>query len=979
MIRMQKYLLRLIAAATLLTASIFGQYWQQYVNYDMDVVLDAKAKTLSAASHLVYVNNSPDSLDHIFMHLYHNAFNEGTIAQQVWEDYGEALDLDKGWTGIKIEKASTDSVDLEYVIRDDTILDISLNETLAPGDTLSFDLDWILLIHPHIDRSGWEGKQFDFAQWYPKFVVYDEHGWHADPFGGWGEFYGEFGDFTVHLDLPVAQIVGATGVVIEGDPGWIDVTVDTSQTWTKWVNAFKVTRMETLAKLDSGARRKVSFFAGNVNAFARLCAPDFVYEHATWNGIDVHALFTTKVGKDWTKDVVEDGVSAIRWLSGKFGAYPWPQMTISKALLGGGMEYPMLIMDASDSESLIVHEIGHNWFYGLFANDELDDAWLDEGFTTFQTRWYQEHFYPQNGYAISRGNITAFEDQHLPRQMYVESALKSTIRYMLSPRIEPIATHSFDFKNYGSYRTNVYTKASLMMHSLKDYLGEERFLAGMELYYERWALKHVNEERFIKAMEDAVGEELDWFFDQWLHTAKYVDYTLNSWETKTVDADHFRTTIQVENKGAMFVPISATVFGADAVTASASLDQFRYRKNGTITIDTDFKPVRVMLDPENIFMDVDRRNNDSKKQHSIRYNYKGWREYPDDRNLYLWKPQFSFNDVHGLGLGLRVDRVYRNPGNYIALELDHNLISGNPDLALSFSQQQVGLPFQGIWSGSIGSWRSLSYASLEYELNWAKVFWENPVHYLTLILDYTDANQAALELPSPGSFTRIGLHYELQHDLFHGNYGLSAMFNFSPAGLGNYGSEFSQFMLMENWSRNFSHFKLNNRTNLMANYGATPGLVKSRVASQDLRSIHLNRWATTLHQTNGIDMIGTRYYLAGGGRMRAYTDSSFDAPVNFLWSNNLDLSMDMGHMGLDNLGFGIFFDVGQSSDNATDWDLLADIGLSISYKPSWKRNSWLTTLVRPVRLKIEMPLGRIENDQYSSTVSNALWVFTISN
>ncbi len=978
MIQIQKLTVLLILLPLLSISPLLGQYWQQYVAYQMDVVLDDEAKTLTATSELVYVNHSPDTLNQILMHLYHNAFNEGTIAQQVWADYGDALDLEKGWTGIKINKAVSDSTELKFLIRDDTILEISLNHALAPGDTLQFTLDWLSIIHPHIDRSGWRGQQFDLSQWYPKFVVYDEQGWHDDPFGDWGEFYGEFGDFTVHLDVPASQIVGASGVVIEGDPGWNEVSVDTSVAWDVWVEDFRKDRGESLVQLDSAARRKVSFYAENVHDFAWLCSPDFVYEHGTWNGIDVHALFTSKVGKTWTKDVVEDGVSAIRWLSEKFGPYPWPQMTISKALLGGGMEYPMLIMDASDSESLIVHEIGHNWFYGLFGNDELDDAWLDEGFTTFQTRWYQEHYYPHNGYAITRKSITAFEAEHLPRQMYVESDLKPTIRYMQSPRNEPIATRSYDFINYGSYRTNVYTKASLMLQSLKDYLGEDRFLAGMHVYYERWALKHVSEDHFIKAMEDSCGEELDWFFDQWLHTAQYVDYALAQWETERLDGGHYKTQVHVENKGGMFVPISATIFGDDGETATGSLAEFRYRDSGVITINSNFKPERVYLDADNIFFDVDRRNNDSQQKRSWRYNYKGWNEYPDDRNLYLWKPQMGFNDTDGLGLGLRVDRVYRNPGNFAALELDYNLITGNPDVAISFKQKQVGLPFVATWSGSAGTWHALSYASLEYELNWARIFWQNPVHYLTLSIDYTDAEYAGLSLSGQRSFARLGLVYELQHYLFQGDYGLSAQFQFSPGGLGAYGQNFSQMSLMSSWAKGFSYFRINNRSNFLANDAATPDLVKSRLASRDLRSTYLDRTASTLHQTDAIDMSGTRYYLAGGGRLRGYTDS-LDVPVNYLWSNNLDIVLNSGPLASDKLDFNTFFDFGQSSNDAQSWEWLADVGVGFTYKPTWKRNSWLTTLIRPIQMKFTLPVMRYENGNWVSTLSNNSWVFSISN
>jgi len=588
-----------ILMSLLLSIPLMGQYWQQWVEYDMDVYLDANQKTLTSTSRFLYINNSPDTLDQVLMHLYHNAFNEGTIAQSVFEEYGRSFDPEKGWTGIQIQNAIRDSVMLDWKVRDDTILDITLNAPLLSGDTLVFTLEWKGLLHPFIERSGWKDKQFDLTQWYPKFVVYDENGWHDDPYGDWGEFYGEFGNFTVNLDLPANQIVAATGVVISGDPGWESVRVDTSRAWEEWVAEFSIERDSLLANMDSTLRRKVSFFAENVHDFAWICSEDFVYEHGQWNGIDVHAVFTTTVGKDWTRDVIKWGEQSLKWLSEKFGMFSWPQMTIAKSLDTGGMEYPMIVFDHTDSEGLAVHEVGHNWFYGIFGNDELDDAWLDEGFTTFQTLWYIEDHYPDNDYAVTRNYITQFESDKLGREPYLETDLKQVYTYMLSPAHEFIATHSFDFTNYGSYSTSVYEKTGIMLYMLKNYLGEARFLAGMQLYFSRWSLKHVNEERFIKAMEDASGEELDWFFDQWLHTTHHVDYVLDDWTVEQDDKDHFKTQIMVHNKGGMFVPIPATVYGRNGETASATLQEFRYREEGTIELETKFPPVRVYLDAEN--------------------------------------------------------------------------------------------------------------------------------------------------------------------------------------------------------------------------------------------------------------------------------------------------------------------------------------------------------------------------------------------
>ncbi len=963
----------------LIFGSGFGQYWQQWVEYDMDIILDTEKKILTGTSDLIYVNHSPDTLHQMLMHLYHNAFNEGTIAQEVWEyDYNESIDMDKGWTGIKVAKATVDSVELDFTIRDDTILDIQLKNDLAPGDTLQFHLDWKSIIHPHIDRSGWKAQQFDFAQWYPKFVVYDENGWHDDPFGDWGEFYGEIGNFRVKMDLPMEQVVGATGVVSDGDPGWSDVSVDTSRNWDEWVAEFREDRGKYLAGLDSADRRQVTFVAENVHDFAWLCSPDFVYENGFWKDVEIHVLYTTQVGKQWTKDVVEYGKSAIQWLSEKFGMYPWPQMTVTKALLSGGMEYPMLIMDASESESLTVHEIGHNWFYAILGNDELDDAWMDEGFTSFQTRWYKEHHYPDNGYDITRNNITQFEHDNLPRQMYQEAALKPVIRFMTSCANEPIATRSYNFSSYASYRDNVYDKASIMLDMLKNYLGEERFLMGMRLYYSRWALKHVNEARFIKAMEDASGEELDWFFDQWLHTTHYVDYKLSDWQVKEHDQDHFTTMVNMDNLGGMFVPMSATVFGKHGETASATVEEFRFRSRGSVAIESDFRPDYVILDPDNVFFDVDRRNNSSQRERAWRYNYKGWDAYPDDRNLYLWKPRFGYSDLAGTGLGVQIKRVYRNTGNYLMTELDHNLGSGNPDVSVSFKKLQIGLPFKATAFGEAKVWRSMTHVFLAYELNWAKRFWANPIHYLTLRLEKTDASHANLNPADRVDFTRLGIQYDYQNDLLGGDYGFTMNAYTSPRGLGGYGEDFSQISLMSNWKRYYPYFNINNRMNLLTNYGATPDMIKSRLASQDIRSVYLNRMASSLHNIENAEIFGSRYYLKGGGRMRGYSDS-LDISANFIWSNNTDILLRSVSYVPNTLDFGMFFDVGQYSQDGSHWKTVSDLGFALTYKPTWARTSWASTIFRPVKVKLELSMMRYEDGAWVNRLSANPWVFTISN
>ncbi|MGE5802391.1 MAG: M1 family metallopeptidase [Gemmatimonadota bacterium] len=554
-------------------------YWQQRVAYDITASLDEPSGVLTGKARIRYVNQSPDTLRDFYVHQYLNAFRPGSRWAAVDSAEGRVRFQhmrDPDYAFERITAATVMGVagkpDYPYA-PDSTIAHWRLARPLAPGDSLVAAIDWQARPSTLPRRQGRRGRRFDFAQWYPKVVVYDKYGWQDHPLYPAGEFYGEFASYDVMLDLAADQVVGATGVPVEGDPGWERASAGPGTSIDYQRNYYGPSgRQAVRASCTPGAGRKcVRFFADSVHHFAFSLNPDYRYEQGRYKDVVVRVLYQPGDSATWGKGIaVQRTEVALAWLDTLFGKFAWPQITNLHRIEGGGTEFPMVIMDGSASQGLIVHELGHNYTMGILANNEWREGWIDEGFTSFQTGWLFE--------ATGAGSEYPELEQDI-------------LFWDLDGWSEPVSMISDRYRDFQTYNTMIYSKGQLFLEQLRYVVGDEVMHQILRTYYARWRLKHVDETAFRDVAEELSKMDLKWLFAQWLHGTPLIDYKLRKVERTRLADGRWLTAVDIERLGDGFMPIE--IGDNDSIYTRASGQPERER----VEFVTSQKPGRLVLDP----------------------------------------------------------------------------------------------------------------------------------------------------------------------------------------------------------------------------------------------------------------------------------------------------------------------------------------------------------------------------------------------
>jgi hypothetical protein len=531
------------------------KYWQQRVDYDIRCELDEDKLTLTGWETITYHNNSPDVLRYLWLQLDENQHssvknanyqNSNTMPRQLTDKAIEAMiekRTDNGY-GFNITKV-TDALNnpLNYTINK-TMMRVELPVPLKPGQRFVFKIDWNYKIINRMDfqrfgggRGGYEyfpgdgNYLFTMAQWYPRLCKYgDEVGWQNHQFTGRGEFTLSFGNFRVQMTVPADHIVGATG---ECQNYTQTLTPTQLARWRKAQTAKEPLEIVTLEeakaaeKSKSKARKTWIYKADNVRDFAWTSSRKFVWDAMPIlsNGKKVMCMsYYAKEAYPIYNLVSTKAVAhTIKTYSDFTIPYPYPVAISVEA--ANGMEYPMICFNPGRAEKdgtysegaknaailVIIHEVGHNFFPMIINSDERQWTWMDEGLNSFMQYIAQELW-----------------DNKFPSGSWGGGPAWSITEYMKLPKdqLEPIMTNSENIVQFGN---NAYNKVATALNILREtIMGRELFDYAFKEYARRWAFKHPTPADFFRTMEDASGEDLDWFWRGWFFGTDAVDIAIDT-------------------------------------------------------------------------------------------------------------------------------------------------------------------------------------------------------------------------------------------------------------------------------------------------------------------------------------------------------------------------------------------------------------------------------------------------------------------
>ncbi len=541
---MQKVILLTLSLVFGMVAAQQNAYYQQYAQYKMDIDVDANNFTYAGKQTITYTNNSPDELKVIYFHLYWNAFKPNSMMDQRVQSQGKSGDSRLQVNGISrlasIPKDQEGAQNIHWIKQNgknikfdiqETIMKVYLDKPVKANSTTTLTMEWDAVIPQQIRRAGRnnsEGIDLTMTQWYPKIAEYDYDGWATFDYVG-REFHSPFADFEVNIKIDKDYVIGAGGTL---------------------ENPSEVKGYQSNASVKTDSKNKATWkwTAKNILDFAFAADRDYTVENFTiLDGPKIYYVYQKSDKTIFWETSKPYITKFFQIMNATFGRYVYPSYAFIQGG-DGGMEYGMCTMILGEATSLdglvglMVHEAGHSWNQQMMAYNESVRPWMDEGFTSYYEDLVMYQLFPPQS----------------PVANPFVSAINSYINFTKTGKEEPavwLADHHDDGRAY-SFAS--YVKGELFLVQLGYIVGEQNLSLIMKDFYEQWHLKHPTERDFMHIAQKISGMDLKWFLHYWINTTKTIDYSV-----KVVKYDSNSTTITLENKGQVPMPIDFSILKKD--------------------------------------------------------------------------------------------------------------------------------------------------------------------------------------------------------------------------------------------------------------------------------------------------------------------------------------------------------------------------------------------------------------------------------
>ena len=581
------------------------RYWQQAVDYKMTVNMNINTFQYEGKQSLVYTNNSPDTINKVFYHLYFNAFKPGSeMATRILNGKDEnkrfSVDINKipkdeeGRLSVSNILQDGESIKAEY---SGTILEVPLKNKLLPGKSTNITLNFQGQVPKMIRRAGRdseEGVALSMGQWYPKMAEYDYDGWNAEPYIG-REFHGVWGDFDVIINIDKNYVVAASGYL------------QNSQNYGHGYGAKK-------SKSKKGIT-SWRFIAPMVHDFTWAADPDFIHDiYPGPNDVKLHFFYkkNPEIKENWKK-LQPKTAELMMFFNNTIGKYPYKKYNVVQGG-DGGMEYAMLTLITGNRKfgSLVgvtAHELAHSWFQHVLATNEMKHEWMDEGFTSYISK-------------LAVDKILK-EDKLFP----LNGSYNSYFNLALSGFEQPQATNSNRYDYNMAYESTAYSKGAVFLAQLGYVIGQENLSMTIKEYYNSHKFTHPTPNDFRRVAERVSGIQLKWYLTDWTQTTNVIDYGIKS----VIDLGE-KTHVTLNRIGSMPMPLDVFINYSDGsyeiqyipISLMRGEKQNPYNIDWVINKDwawsmPDYtlileKPkneiISIIIDPSGYMADINRRNND---------------------------------------------------------------------------------------------------------------------------------------------------------------------------------------------------------------------------------------------------------------------------------------------------------------------------------------------------------------------------------